>query len=201
MPVRAGGLYPGASCAKCAVSAANVRPGTHALASAAPVPTAIPFRKSLRVMARFMPSSRSRARLASSLVMKVLCLGSSSLLARYNLRHRTMALINSNVGVGVAIGVGIGNVDPPEWLSPNYARALGSGPVKRFKQRVVLVGISMRPAVHGDGLNVASGIEASSGENPAKLIANIALEDPELRAEQFVAARSILIFAGKARFA
>ena len=112
-----------------------------------------------------------------------------------------MALVYGNVGVCMAIGVGIGNVDAAECLASDYTRALGGWPVDRFKQRVVLVGIAVRPTVDCNRLNVVSGIETSRRKYPAKLITNVALEDIERRADQFVSPSPILIFAIEARTA
>ena len=63
-----------------------------------------------------------------------------------------MPLVDGDIRIGVAIGVGIGDVDPAEWLASDYTWALGSGPVDGLEQRVVLVGIPVRPAIDGDGL-------------------------------------------------
>ena len=57
-------------------------------------------------------------------VHEVLGLWSFSFPRGYDFRNRAMPLINSDVGIGVAISVGIGNVDTPEWLSPDHTRAL-----------------------------------------------------------------------------
>ena len=68
----------------------------------------------------------------------------------------------------MAIGVGIGNVDAAECLASDYTRALGGWPVDRFKQRVVLVGLAVRPTVDCNRLNVVSGIETSRKKYPGQ---------------------------------
>ena len=46
----------------------------------------------------------------------------------------------------------------------------------RVEERVVFVGVAVRPAIDGDGLDVAGGIESSGGEDAAELVADVALE-------------------------
>jgi hypothetical protein len=60
---------------------------------------------------------------------------------------------------------------------------------------VVLVRISMRPAVDGNRLDVASGIEAASRQGAAQLISYLALEGFEFRIDQFPSSGTVLVFA------
>src|SRR5579863_2200311 len=118
-----------------------------------------------------------------------------------NFADCSISLIDGNVRVGVAIGVGIRNMNAAERLPSNYAGTIGIWLVQWFKQRVVLVGVTVRPAIHGNPLNVSSGVESAAGEHTSKLIANVALECFEWCSQQLVTPGSILIFCGQTRLA
>ena len=123
------------------------------------------------------------------------------LLTPSDLAHRAIALVDRNVGVGVAVCVRVSNVNSSKRLPANYAWALGIRPVERFEERVVFVGVSVRPTVYGDGLDVLCRIESSAGKHAAKLVADVALEDIEGRTQQFPSSRLILFLTGKPGFA
>lgn len=82
-------------------------------------------------------------------------------LCSYDLSHGAIALINGGIGVGMTVGVRVRDFDSPEGLPANHTRTLGLRPVERLEQFVVLVGISVRPTVDRNCLNVASRIEAA----------------------------------------
>ena len=52
------------------------------------------------------------------------------------------------------------------------------------RQRAVLVGVAVRPAVHGDAEDVAGRIEAAAAEHPSQLVADAALDRLERRLQQ-----------------
>src|SRR5215471_18676927 len=80
-------------------------------------------------------------------------------------RHRTIALIDSDVGIGMAIGIGVGDGNPPEGLSANHTRTLGVRTIQRLKELIVFVGVTVRPAIDGNRLNVTRRIETSSRQH------------------------------------
>ncbi len=59
----------------------------------------------------------------------------------------------------------------------------------------------MRPAVHGDGRNVASGIESAGTESARQLIADVALHGFKGGREELHAADAMLVAGGKPRLA
>ena len=89
-------------------------------------------------------------------------------------------------------------MNPPEWLAADHARPLGIRPVERLKQRVVFVSVAVRPAVHGDGLNIPRWVESAAGKHAAELVANVALEGVKGRTQKFPAPGPVLILAGQA---
>src|SRR5579871_2607617 len=111
-----------------------------------------------------------------------------------DLSNGAISLINGNICIGVPVGIRVGNVNPPEGLTADDARTFGCGAIQRLKQRIVLVSVAVRPSVYGNCLNVASGVETSSGEHASELIANVAFENIKECGQQFVASCPILVF-------
>src|SRR5208282_6348277 len=101
----------------------------------------------------------------------------------------------------MTVSVRVRDLDSPERLSANHTRTFGRRPVERLEQCVVLVGISVRPAVDRNCLNVASGVETTGGERAVKLIPYLALESFEFRVDQFPPSCSVLVLAIQARLA
>ena len=66
-----------------------------------------------------------------------------------------VTLVDRDVGVGVPVGIRIGYVNSSERLPANYAWALGIRTIQRLEERVVLVGITVRPSVHGNEIGRA----------------------------------------------
>src|SRR5258707_2870487 len=94
---------------------------------------------------------------------------------RQQFLHGRVALIHGLVGVSRCGSVGIGNGNPSVMLARDIAWTLAFGPIP-IPQRVVLVGITVGPAVDSNSLDVARGVEASSAKNSGKLIADIPLK-------------------------
>ena len=69
------------------------------------------------------------------------------------------------------------------WRATTQGRSSGvpSAPLHRVEERVVGVGVAVRPAVHGEGEEVARGIEAEGAEHAAELVADLPLEGLERR--------------------
>ncbi len=89
-----------------------------------------------------------------------------------------MPLIDGRIRISPAPGIGIGNGDAAKWGAAEDMRPLGFRDV-RIEQGIVFGRITMRPSVHGDGRDVAGGVEASSLEGAGQLIAYVALESLE----------------------
>src|SRR5262249_7951919 len=85
---------------------------------------------------------------------------------------RAVRLINRRIGGGGCAGIRVGDRDPPERLAADLARRLPVGPV-RIPQRVVLVGVAVRPPVDRDRIDVTRRIEVGAIENARQLIANL----------------------------
>jgi len=85
----------------------------------------------------------------------------SALGTRLQLPYRPPSLINGLVCVGVSPGIGIGDCDSSKSLPSHFARSFSALQPERIKEGVVFVGVTVRPAVHGDGCDVARGIEPS----------------------------------------
>jgi hypothetical protein len=85
--------------------------------------------------------------------------GMGAKLAHKQLRHGPVGLVDRCVGVGCGSGIGIGDRDRAETGSADPVRCLPLLPI-RFEQRVVLVGITVRPAIDRDRSDVARRVEA-----------------------------------------
>ena len=76
-----------------------------------------------------------------------------------------------------------------------------SGTVQRLEERVVLVGITVRPSVHGNGLDVASRLESPAAKHASELIADVAFKNVKRCGHQLIASCPILILGRQAGFA
>src|SRR5271157_4057676 len=101
----------------------------------------------------------------------------------------------------MAVGVRVRDLDSSEGLPSNHTRTFGRRPVDRLEQFVVFVAISVRPTIHRDRLNVASGIEAARCEYAAKLISYLTLEGFEFCADELPPSCPVLVLAIQAGFA
>ena len=89
-----------------------------------------------------------------------------------------MGLIYSRIRICAPAGIRIGDCDTAKVHAADDVRSLLLGHV-RIEQRVVFRRIAVRPAIDGDGGDVASRIEAARAEHAAELIADVALEGLE----------------------
>src|ERR1700689_2272402 len=94
-----------------------------------------------------------------------------------------MALIDGGIRVRPAAGIRIGDGDATELRAPDDVRALGLRDV-RIEQRVIFRRVAVRPPIHGDGGDIADGIETSLPQGASELIADVALEGIERGAKQ-----------------
>src|SRR6185437_9959882 len=90
-------------------------------------------------------------------------------------------LINGGIGVGACPGVRISDGDAPELLPADYARPLLLGPIGIGKG-VVLISVTVRPAIYGDAGDVA-GITVNRWANGYAYEYN-SLSDPDWPEEQ-----------------
>src|SRR5271154_5361641 len=117
-----------------------------------------------------------------------------------DLVDRAIRLIDSGVGVRKSFSVGIGDRDAPERLAADDAGLLLLRPIG-IVQGIVFVGVAVRPAIYGDGLNIRGGIESAGRQHRSELLANISLESCEAGVEKFAAAGLLLLARGQTRFA
>src|SRR5712692_2319621 len=109
--------------------------------------------------------------------------------------HRAPCLVDCFVGVGKRPRIRIGDVNSTERLPADLAGRLTCGPL-RIIERVVLIRVTVRPAVHGDSLNVARGIKSSGGKHAPKLSPDIPFERFKFRGQKFRAPRALLVARG-----
>src|SRR5438270_4188857 len=69
-------------------------------------------------------------------------------------------------------GVGVRDRDAAKPLPPEYMRPLFRRNV-RICERVIGIGISVRPPVHSDADDVRGGVESAGGEHPSELTADL----------------------------
>src|SRR5260221_4761508 len=88
---------------------------------------------------------------------------------------RSVRLIDGNVGVRGCARIRVGNGDAAERFATKNVWLVSVGPLW-IEQRIVFVAVAMRPAIDGDGSDVARWIESTSGERSRELIANFAFK-------------------------
>jgi hypothetical protein len=82
--------------------------------------------------------------------------------------HTAERLIDGRVGIGRGAGVRVGDRDASRGTASDFVRRLACRPL-RIVERVVFVAVSVRPAVHRDGFDVARRIEAAVAEDACEL--------------------------------
>src|SRR5258708_525954 len=88
---------------------------------------------------------------------------------------RAVRLIDGDVAVRGCARIRVGNGDAAKRFATKDVWLLSVGPLW-IEQRIVFVAVAMRPAIDGDGCDVAGRIEAASGERSRELIANFAFK-------------------------
>ncbi len=102
----------------------------------------------------------------------------SHLRAPHDLTNRPVRHVDRGVGVRAARRVGIGNRDPSEPPAADDAGAvLGrrERPLHRIPQGVGVVGIPVRPPVHGDPRDVPRRVEPAAAQRARQLRPDFAL--------------------------
>src|SRR5271155_2939204 len=89
--------------------------------------------------------------------------------------HGAMRLVDRRVGVSGGAGVRVGDRDAAEGSPANLMWRAALRPVW-IEQWVVLVGVSVRPAVNCDRRNIRVRIEAAAAQDAHELVANFVLE-------------------------
>src|SRR5258707_6803436 len=97
---------------------------------------------------------------------------------------RSVRLIDGDVGVRGCARIGVGNGDAAEWLATKNVWLLSVGPFW-IEQRIVFVAVAVRPAIDGDGCDVARRIESAGGNRSRELIANFAFKQFKRGDQQF----------------
>src|SRR5689334_916899 len=114
-----------------------------------------------------------------------------------DLPNRSPCLINCAICIGVGAGVRVGNRDPSKRLARDFARGDAALEPEFIPQRVVFVGVSMRPAVHRDGRNVARRIKTTRTQRSGELFAYFAFDGFKLGCEKFDSAHAMLVACGQ----
>jgi hypothetical protein len=122
----------------------------------------------------------------------------SLLSALVNLFHCPPRLVDRLIRVGKRSRIRIRNVNLTKCLPPNLTRRLTRRPF-RIVQRVVLVRVAVRPAIHRDSLNIARRIESSGTKHPVQVITDVGLEGLKSSGEQPRAPGPLLIARRKPR--
>ena len=82
--------------------------------------------------------------------------------------HGPMRLIDSRIGISSRCGISVGDGNSAKTPAADHIRTLIFRPV-RIEQRVVFRCVAVRPAIHGDRGDVASGIETARAEGAGEL--------------------------------
>src|SRR5208337_5605000 len=123
-----------------------------------------------------------------------------SRLLRKQLANGAKRLIDGNVCVGAGTRIRICNGDPAKWLPPPHPWFFAFLPFRRIKAKW-RVGVTMRPSVDGNAIDIGGWIKARATQHAAQLIANVALEFRERRLQKFGASNSILVSDRQSRLA
>src|SRR5262249_9762205 len=102
-------------------------------------------------------------------------LRSCLLLIGKQLSYGSISLINGLVRVGSRGRIRIRDRDAPKRPPRYVTRPLALRPI-RIPKRVVLVGISVRPAIDHDRFDISAWVEAAGVQHASQLIANVSLE-------------------------
>src|SRR6059058_5175261 len=88
----------------------------------------------------------------------------------FQVLNRAIALIDGAIGVRIGVRVGVGDGNPAQGFARYLAWSLATVQPELVEERVVFVGIAMRPAVHGEFENVARRIETARAQHASKLL-------------------------------
>src|SRR5262245_32176399 len=97
---------------------------------------------------------------------------------------RSMGLIDGHISVGARASIGIGNRNVAEGLTADNPGFFFLGLPLRIEERVRRIGVTVRPAVHGNRFDVVRRIEAGISQHTAELIANVPFKRLETYAHQ-----------------
>src|SRR6476619_1416473 len=111
------------------------------------------------------------------------------------LLHRPVRLIDRGIVVGGGASIGVGDRNAAETRPAKHVRRRTFRPV-RVKQRIVFVGVTMRPAVDGDRRDISFGVEPAGAKDVRQLAANVAFESCKARAQDIELPRPVLIALG-----
>src|SRR5690606_5165416 len=112
--------------------------------------------------------------------------------------YRAVGGVDGAVDVGVGRGVRVGDRDAPQLRAPGDVWALVASPVGRIREVVILVRVTVRPAVHGYRRYIAFRVEAPSGKRAIQLPQYPPLEILEAHLEQPAPSGHVLFARGKA---
>src|SRR6267142_3964917 len=112
------------------------------------------------------------------------CSSERQILGGQQFVDRAVRLIDGDVGVRGCARIRVGNGDAAEWLATKNVWLLSVGPFW-IEQRIVFVAVAVRPAIDGDGCDVARRIESAGGNRSRELIANFAFKQFKGSDQQF----------------
>src|ERR1022692_3345990 len=145
-------------------------------------------------------AAHAKLAIARSTAVFILEVSHISLRTFHLFLNRTIGLVNCCVRISAGSGVGIRNRDSSKLFPSNDARSLFWHPVW-IKQRIVFVGVAVRPPIYRYCSNVAGGIESSRREHTIQLFADISFKFRKWRADEFGPAHPVLISTRQPRLA
>src|SRR5258708_33656816 len=105
-----------------------------------------------------------------------------------------MRLVDRSVGIGGGRGIGVGDRDRAKSSAADLVRRLAFSPFG-IEQRIVFVGIAVRPAIDRDGGDIARRNKPLRTQYAVELVADLFLEGRKVGRQQ---ARSARLGAGRA---
>ena len=109
-----------------------------------------------------------------------------------------MAHVDRRIGEGLRRGIGVGDGDAAPGLAADHVRAFAFGHVG-IAQRVIGIGIAVRPAVDGDRGDITLVVKPAGAEHRLKLVPDLALAHLEGGGQHVGAAGAVLVLARQAR--
>jgi len=115
--------------------------------------------------------------------------------------YGAVGLVDGRVGIGIRRGIGVGYRNAAKSLPGNQAGWFATLKPEWIRQRIILIGVAVRPTVNRDGENVFRRIESTIAQDARQLLADAALDGLERRGQQLGAPSAMLCARLQARLA